>query len=309
MTNLEIVTSQEYQDLLIKLNPTMSFEPEMVEVNKMIDYFKYQSNPDDEVSYIEEHLVTYEILKNTHFFIEFKNLTLVGLYNNKFGREYFILVKKDGSVKFLGDSIINWTNDDSLHFKQDLIFEFQTACFYKYNIPTVTWLDKTIRISKTTTIEDFNTDESYQNYLKSDMLYDTYSHLKETSKAGLNIKKLRLRVLGFAQSKGVFVLYINDQLERTECILDYRFFNGINQEEIKGFMDVDIKYEYHESGYIDIQYYKTSKASIFNIVGLFSGFKERFRLLSYYAGFLKIFAYLYTRGKIIQIRTDIDRYK
>jgi hypothetical protein len=309
MNNLEIVTSQEYQELLRKLNPSMSFEPEMTEINKMIDYFKYQSNPDDEVSYIEEHLVTYEVLKNTNFFIEFKNLTLVGLYNNNFGREYFVLVEKDGSVKFLGDSIINWTNDDDLYFKRELIFEFQTACFYKYNIPTITWLDKTIRISKTTTPDDFSHDERYQNYLKSDMLYDTYSHLKETSKIGSNIKKLRLRVLGFAQSKGVFVVYINDQLERTECILDYRFFNGINPKEIKGFMDVDINYEFYENGYIDIQHYKTSKVTIFNIVGFLSGFKERFRLISYYAGFLRIFVYLFTRGKMIQIKSDLDRHK
>lgn len=75
MTKLEIVKSQEYHDLLRKLNPLMNFDLEYDDIQQMIDYFKYQSNVDDKVSYMERHMVSYEIMKNSYFFLEFKDLT------------------------------------------------------------------------------------------------------------------------------------------------------------------------------------------------------------------------------------------
>jgi hypothetical protein len=309
MNNLEIVTSQEYQDLLRKLNPSMSFEPEMVDINKMIEFFKFQSNPDDKVSYMEEHMVTYEIMKNTHFFIEFKNLTLIGLYTNKVDKEYFILVKRDGSIHFIGDSIINWTNYEYLPFISENVFEFQTACFYKYNIPTVTWLDKTIKIGKTITPDDFNNDVNYQSYLKSDMLYDTYRYLKEFSVKGDNLQRIRGRIRGITDSEGVLVYYVNEKFKVVECILDSRFFNGINTNTLKGFIDLDIRYTYHEDGLIDIYNYKVSKPSLFNIAGFFSGFKERLRLYSICFTMLRIMVKLYSIVFFIELNDDFRKFK
>lgn len=310
MTNMDIVKSQEYHDLLKKLNPEMSFEPRMDGINTMIDFFKYQSNPNDEISYMEEHEITYEIFRHTYFFIELDDLTLIGLYNNQLGREYIVLVERDGSIHFIGDSIINWTNDPRLEFSPDKVFEFQTACFYKYHIPTTTWSEQKVKISKTDASEEFNKDEKYQNYLKSDLLYDTYAHLRDHRKRnGLNIKKFRVRILGFAKSKGVHAFYIADNSRRTECILDYRFFSHIAKKDIKGFMDVDVTYNYNENGFIDIKSYKTSKVSLFNLVGLFSGFKERMRLITYYIHYIKIFILFFSMAKYMDLKSGFNKNK
>lgn len=309
MKTIEIVTSKEYQDLLIKLNPTMSFKPDIVDINKMIDFFKFQSNPDDKVSYMEEHMVTYEIMKNTHFFIEFKNLTLIGLYTNKIDKEYFILVKKDGSVHFIGDSIINWTNYEYLPFISENVFEFQTACFYKYNISTVTWLNKTINIGKTITSDDFNNDINYQSYLKSDMLYDTYCYLKEFAVIGDNLQRIRGRIRGITEKKGVLIYYVNEKFKVVECILDSRFFNEININNLKGFIDLDISYTYNENGIINIYNYKVSKPSLFNIAGFFSGLKERLRLYSICFTLLRIIVKLYSIVFLIELNNDFKKFK
>jgi hypothetical protein len=53
MTNMEIVKSQEYQELLKELDADMSFIPQMDSINTMIDFFKYQSNPNDKISYMD----------------------------------------------------------------------------------------------------------------------------------------------------------------------------------------------------------------------------------------------------------------
>jgi hypothetical protein len=310
MTNMEIVKSQEYQELLKELDADMSFIPQMDSINTMIDFFKYQSNPNDKISYMEEHEITYEILRHTYFFIELDDLTLIGLYNNQLGREYIVLVERDGSIHFIGDSIINWTNDPRLDFSADKVFEFQTACFYKYNIPTTTWTEQKVKISKTDASEEFNNDEKYQNYLKSDILYDTYTHLRDhRRKNGLNTKKFRVRILGFAKSQGVHAFYIADNSRRTECILDYRFFSHIPHNDIKGFMDIDVIYDYHENGFIDIKSYKTSKVSLFNLVGLFSGFKERMRLITYYVHYVKIFILLFSMAKYIDLKSTLNKFK
>lgn len=309
MNNLEIITSKEYQDLLLKLNPTMSFKPEMVEINKMIDYFKYQSNVDDKVSYMEEHMITYEVMKNTHFFIEFKNLTLIGLYTNHIDKEYFVLIKKNGSIHFIGDSIINWTNCEALPFLPEQVFEFQTACFYKYNIPTITWLDKTVKIGKTITPDEFNNDEIYQNYLKSDLLFDTYTYLKDRSNQGNNLQVIRGRIRGITENNGVLIYHVNDKFEVIECILDSRFFTDIPLSKLKGFIDLDIRYTYHENGLIDIYNYKVSKPSILNLTGFFSGFKERLRLYSIYFTMLRIMVKLYSIVFFIELNDDFKNFK
>jgi hypothetical protein len=309
MNNLEIVTSQEYQDLLSKLNPSMSFEPEMVDINKMIEFFKFQSNPDDKVSYMEEHMVTYEVLKNTHFFIEFKNLMLVGLYTNTIGKDYFILVEKDGTINFIGDTVINWTNYEELYFDKELVFEFQTACHYQYEIPTITWMDKTIKMGRTITPDDFNNDKAYQSYLKSDMLYDTYRYLKDNSAKGYNFKKLRMDIRGLAQSKGAVAYYIDEQFKLIDCILDYRFFTDVNPKKVKGFFDLDIEYEYSEDDVINITHYKASKPSIFNIFGLFSGFKERLRLYTVFLRILPFLAWMHSYIFFVKITNGGRRFK
>lgn len=309
MTNLEIVTSKEYQDLLIKLNPTMSFEPEMFEINKMIDYFKYQSNVDHKVSYMEDHMVTYEVLKNTHFFIEFKNLTLIGLYTNHIDKEYFVLVKKNGSIHFIGDSIINWTNCEWLPFIPEEVFEFQTACFYKYNIPTITWLDKSVKVGKTITPDEFDDDQKYQSYLKSDMLFDTYTYLKDISTEGYNVQIIRGRIRGLTENNGVLVYHVNDKFKVIECILDARFFADIPPDELTGFIDLDIKYRYYENGFIDIYRYKVAKPSLFNLAGFFSGFRARLRLYSLCFTLLRIMVKLYSIVFFIKLNDDFTHFK
>lgn len=288
MTKLEIVKSQEYHDLLRKLNPLMNFDLEYDDIQQMIDYFKYQSNVDDKVSYMERHMVTYEIMKNSYFFLEFKDLTLIGLYTNpnENDHDYFILVEKDGTVHFIGDSIINWTNSTLLPFQEKDVFEFQTACYYKYNIPTVTWIDKTVKIAKTITPDEFTNDYKYQNYLKSDMLYDTYNYLKDTGIVGVNKKQLRMRVRGIAENDGVVAFHVQDDMTLSENIFDKRFFTHI--PNLKGFMDLDIQYTYHEDGVIEITDYKATKPSLFNLVGFFSNFKARLKLYSYFITFFRL---------------------
>lgn len=304
---MEIVNSPDYHKLVLKLDPEMSFTPDMLEVNKMIDYFKYQSNVEDKVSYIEKHMVTYEIMKNTHFFIEFKNLELIGLYNNQIDREYFILVKRDGSVHFIGDSIINWTNDENLYFEKEDIFEFQTACFDRYNIPTITWVDKTIKIGKTINTDEFDNDLNYQSYLKSDMLYDTYEYLRTNAILGVNVKKLRMRIRGISENHGIVAFYVKEDFKLDQCILDNRFFTSL--DNVKGFVDLDILYIYHASGFVEITYYKSSKPSIFNLVGFFSNFKARLKLYSFSFMIFRFMIKMYTMIFFIDLKDDIRRFK
>lgn len=301
MTNLEIVKSQEYHDLLRKLNPSMNFDLEYDDIQQMIDYFKYQSNIEDKISYMERHMVTYEIMKNSYFFLEFKNLTLIGLYTNPNENEhdYFILVEKDGSVHFIGDSIINWTNSDLLPFLEEDVFAFQTACYYKYNIPTIKWIEKTVKIAKTIHSSEFETDLKYQTYLKSDMLYDTYNYLKDTGLFGINKKQLRMRIRGIAENDGVVAFHVQEDMSLAENIFDKRFFTEI--PNLKGFMDLDIQYTYHENGVIEITHYKASKPSLFNLVGFFSNFKARLKLYSYFIKFFKIVIHLLTIAFLIDL--------
>lgn len=309
MTNMEIVTSPEYHDLLNTLYPRMSFEPEMIEINKMIEFFKFQSNQNDEVSYMEEHMISYEVMKNTYFFIGFPNLVLIGLYTNTIGKDYFILVERDGTINFIGDTIINWTNDERLPFEKEAVFEFQTQCHYKYNIPTITWMDKTIKMGRTITENDFNHDVAYQSYLKSDMLYDTYRYLKDNSHRGNNLKKLRSRIRGFTENKGVLVYYVNEDHKVVECILDSRFFTNINPNQMNGFIDLDIEYTYSEDNVITINHYKSSKPSLFNLTGFFYGFKERLRLYSVCFTMFRIVVKLYTMLFFFKLNRDIEKMK
>lgn len=192
MTKLEIIKSQEYHDLLRKLNPLMNFDLEYDDSQQMIDYFKYQSNVEDKVSYMERHMVTYEFIN----------------------------------------------------------------------------------------------DYKYQNYLKSDMLYDTYNYLKDTGIVGVNKKQLRMRVRGIAENDGIVAFHVQDDMTLSENIFDKRFFTHILN--LKGFMDLDIQYVYHEDGVIEITDYKATKPSLFNLVGFFSNFKARLKLYSYFITFFRL---------------------
>lgn len=307
MNNMEIVMSQDYHDLLSKLDPRISFEPKMVEVNKMIEFFKFQSNEKDEVSYMEEHMISYEVMKNTHFFIEFPNLVLIGLYTNTMGKDYFILVERDGTINFIGDTVINWTNEERLSFDKETVFEFQTQCHYKYNLPTITWTDKTVKMGRTITDDDFNHDVAYQSYLKSDMLYDTYRYLKDTSIQGKNIRKLRARIRGLTENNGVLIYYVNGTHKVVECILDLRFFSNIVPNKLNGFIDLDIEYTCHADGVVTINHYKSSKPSLFNITGFFNGFKERLRLYAVCFTMIRIVVRLYTILFFFKLNRDIKK--
>lgn len=306
MTNRDIVTSQDYHNLLSNLDPSMSFEPEMVEVNKMIEFFKFQSNEKDEISYMEEHMISYEVMKNTYFFVEFPNRVLIGLYTNTMGKDYIILVERDGTINFIGDTIINWTNDERLPFDKDDVFKFQTQCHYKYNMPTITWTDKTIKMGRTITDNDFTHDMAYQSYLKSDMLYDTYRYLKDTSLQGDNIRKLRARIRGITENNGVLIYYVNAAHKVVECILDSRFFSNIDPNKMNGFIDLDIEYTCHPNGVVNITHYKSSKPSLFNITGFFNGFKERLRLYAACFNMFRVVIKLYTILFFYKLNRDIE---
>lgn len=284
MNNKEIIKSQEYQEYLKALDWKAVINPN---VDQLLEYFKFQSNP-KEAGYFTAFHKTYEILKNTYFFVELKSSQLIGMYTTPTGKDYFIRVDSLANIEFIGDSIINWTNAIK-YIEKTKIKEFQEKCFYAYDIPTRLWNENQPTISHNDLTFDessYLNDSQYINFIKSDMDYDTYLFLKtNASVSTINKKRLRLLVNTLTDD-GKYLscdcVDANDPKFRcNRLILDGRFLNGLNKTAI-GFntlIDIDIEYSLNEQGYINLIHIKPYIISLFNILRLLKDIKARKKIM------------------------------
>lgn len=282
MNNKEIVLSYGYKKLLSDITNVEV----KVDYSEQLRYYKYHSDKLN-YQYDKSAHVVYEIIKKTVFFFELDNKTLIGLYNHTIDKDYIIKLNYNGELKFIGDSISNWTNEI---FEQSIANRFQNSCYNQFQIPTrksnQEYPDLRL-IELNYDKQEYLDDKEYKSYLESDVYYNTYEFLKDNAyKNGLNKKNFQMMFYSVTDSRKEFLCFLIDPDNKKSgvqrVLLDSRFLDisKIDYYKIKPykFLDLYIEYEVNDLK-ININKSRITFVSIFNLIGLFRNFKTRLVLI------------------------------